>query len=192
MVSHWNLNPACLPIPPCPHSILNYIAKENGFFASLRRKGAGKTFTEVTASKSSASAGAAAPRCLGYHSMKAAICQSKGAGFGGGRQGRQPAPTLRRISQRRGASPKGLASLRGTPPPTAGTGRWHVAVNDRRYGPVRAGNGGRLRAVPPAGAGGERGASRRRPLRRRLAILFVGTARSRPAFGTNAICRRQI
>ena len=84
MVSHWNLNPACLPIPPCPHSILNYIAKENGFFASLRRKGAGKTFTEVTASKSSASAGAAAPRCLGYHSMKAAICQSKGAGFGGG------------------------------------------------------------------------------------------------------------
>ena len=60
---------------------------------------------------------------------------------------------------------------------TAGAGRWHVAVNDRRYGRVRAGNAGR------------RG---RRPLRRRLPILFVGTARSRPAFGTNAICRRQI
>ena len=43
-----------------------------------------------------------------------------------------------------------------------------------------------------AATAGANGASRRRPLRRRLPILYVGTARSRPAFSTNAICRRQI
>ena len=49
-----------------------------------------------------------------------------------------------------------------------------VAVNDRRYGGCGRGVGD---AAPYGG---------------KLPILFVGTARSRPAFGTNAICRWQI
>ena len=45
----------------------------------------------------------------------------------------------------------------GDAAPYGGDGRAAMAVNDRRYGPVRAGSGGRLRAVPTAGAGETRG-----------------------------------
>ena len=39
MVSHWNLNPACLPIPPCP--LIHFFTQE--------------LFPEVTQSESNAS-----------------------------------------------------------------------------------------------------------------------------------------
>ena len=82
MVSHWNLNPACLPIPPCPQIKLH--SKRERILRFAQNDGSGKNLHRGDSVEIQRVCRAAAPRCFDYHSMKAAICQSKGAGFGGG------------------------------------------------------------------------------------------------------------